>query len=246
MNRAFLVVRRVTGTEQWERLRLERLNELLVQFALSRFRRRPKFGALPSDLQLDVRDFFSSYKEACEIGESLLFSAGDLGRVDKAIQESPIGKRTQDALYVHVDALHRLDPLLRVYEGCARAFIGAVEGANLVKLHRERPRISYLSYPEFDRDPHPALARSVVVDLRIPDADFRNYEGRENPPILHRKETFLAPDDPRRPKFEKLTEQEERYGLYETPVSIGTREGWNQAVSAKGLRFRGHRLVRDN
>jgi len=47
-----------------------------------------------------------------------------------------------------------------------------------------------------------------------------------NPPILHRKETFLPPDDPRRERFARLTRQEEKYGLYAETSTIGTREGW--------------------
>lgn len=246
LNRAFLVIRRVTGNERWEELRIERLHELLVELALSRFDRRPKFGALPRDLQLDVRDFFSSYKEACKVADELLFTTGSMDILDESIKSSRVGKVTQEALYVHIDALHALDPILRIYEGCARRFIGTVEGTNLIKLHRRRPRISYLNYPDFDKKPHPRLARSVLVDLRTPDADFMDYTGRSNPPILHRKETFLDPDDVRRPLFEKLTRQEERYGLLEETSTIGTLEGWNEVLKAKDVRLRGHRLVRLN
>jgi len=35
---------------------------------------------------------------------------------------STIGKLLPNALYVHRDALDSLEPLLRVYEGCARAY----------------------------------------------------------------------------------------------------------------------------
>ena len=45
-------------------------------------------------------------------------------------------------------------PLLRIYEGCGRAFLGEVEGANLIKLHRFSGKISYLVYPDFESDPH--------------------------------------------------------------------------------------------
>jgi hypothetical protein len=38
------------------------------------------------------------------------------------------------ALYVHRSALELLDPLVRVYEGCARAYLGEIDGANLIKL----------------------------------------------------------------------------------------------------------------
>jgi hypothetical protein len=58
-------------------------------------------------------------------------------------------------------------------EGCARAYIGCVKRANLVKLGRFEARISYLSYPAFDDDPHPALAQnsgSWPKKIRAPPA----------------------------------------------------------------------------
>ncbi|MCH7527453.1 MAG: DNA phosphorothioation-associated putative methyltransferase, partial [Planctomycetes bacterium] len=43
--RAFGVIRRVTGAEQWDRIRVERHHELLCYVALEKFRGRPRFGA---------------------------------------------------------------------------------------------------------------------------------------------------------------------------------------------------------
>ena len=37
----------------------------------------------------------------------------------------------------------------------------------------------------------------------------------QNPPILHRKETFLHPTHPLHAKFARLTQQEEKAGLLE-------------------------------
>ncbi len=45
---------------------------------------------------------------------------------------SAIAKLLPNALYIHSSALERLEPLLRVYEGCARAYLGEVEGANII------------------------------------------------------------------------------------------------------------------
>ena len=42
VKRAFQVIRRVTGPEQWEAITAERRNDLLVYLALGRFPRRPK------------------------------------------------------------------------------------------------------------------------------------------------------------------------------------------------------------
>jgi DNA phosphorothioation-associated putative methyltransferase len=164
--------------------------------------------------------------------------------IDDAMRQSKVGKLTGNALYVHVDALSLFPTLLRVYEGCARCYLGHVEGANVIKLSREQPKVSYLFYPGFDRDAHPALRESLRLRLSNADVKHLNFSESENPPILHRKEELLAPDDTRRTKFEKLTKQEEKYGLYEDTSIIGTLDGWNSALTSRGLRIAGHRVVR--
>ena len=47
------------------------------------------------------------------------------------------------------------EPLLRIYEGCGRAYLGEVEGANIIKIHRRSGKLSYLNYPDFETNPHP-------------------------------------------------------------------------------------------
>jgi DNA phosphorothioation-associated putative methyltransferase len=242
--KAFAVVKRVTGTDPWDIARVERYQDLLVHFALARFDKRPRMSDLPRELQLDVKEFFSSYKVACESADRLLYSAGDLDLIEKAMGVREAGKLTPSALYIHVDALPRLSPVLRVYEGCARRYVGDVADANLIKLHRREPRVSYLSYPDFDTTPHPTLDSSLIVALSELSLDYTLYRERENPPVLHRKETFLSKEDPRFGKFQRLTRQEERWGLYEQPEHIGTRDGWESVLTEAGCSLRGHRVVR--
>lgn len=244
LRRAFSIIRRVTGSEQWDRIRLERYQELLIYFALDRFKGRPRYGDLPGDLQLDVREFFSTYKEACQQADRLLFSSGNMEMIDEAAQKAMVGKLTGNALYLHVSAIDDLSPLLRVYEGCARAYIGHVEGANLIKLHRHDPKVSYLSYPDFDRDPHPSLKGSLVVPLQSLEVRYRDYSEAENPPILHRKEEFVPGEYPGRDRFVKLTRSEEQWGLYSEPATIGTKSGWQGLLEERGLVLKGHRLCR--
>jgi DNA phosphorothioation-associated putative methyltransferase len=131
-----------------------------------------------------------------------------------------------------------------VYEGCARAYIGHVDGSNIVKLHRDAPAVSYLAYPNFETDAHPALARSILVPLRTLRVETRHYDYSENPPILHRKECFVAADHPLRARFARLTSLEERAGLFARPESIGTRRGWDEVLASHGCRVSGHRLSR--
>ena len=244
LKRAYGVIERVTGVEDWQKVRQERAQELLIYLALVRFSSRPKASELPLDLRLDVKAFFGSYKAACSKADGLLYSAGNQEIVDKACKNSPVGKCTSPALYVHRSALDRLPSVLRVYEGCARAYIGTVEEANIIKLNRDEPRISYLAYPSFDSDPHPSLSLSLTIHLQTFRMRETDYEKRENPPILHRKEEFVPEDHPGREKFARLTRQEERHGLFEEPRRIGLKSQWEAIVAEKGVRFRGHRLVR--
>jgi DNA phosphorothioation-associated putative methyltransferase len=242
--RAFAVVRTITGPERWDAIRLERQRDLLVYIALGAFRSRPRFSHLPADLQRDIKAFFGNYLRACAEADRLLFGTGNPEVLDIGFRAATVGKLLPDALYVHVSALNELPPVLRVYEGCAQVIVGRVTEATIVKLRRDKPKISYLIYPGFDHDPHPCLAESVIADLKGLHVYHRDYRSVDNPPILHRKETFVSAEYPAKEKFSKLTSQEERAGLLTDTASIGTRAGWLQLIERSGFELRGHQLVR--
>src|SRR5207249_377812 len=103
---------------------------------------------------------------------------------------------------------------------------------------------SYLVYPGFETDPHPALLRCVRLSLRSRQIECYDYGQSANPPILHRKESFLAGGDPRYARFARLTAQEEKHGLLADAAGIGTRDGWTKRLTERGWALRGHRLVR--
>ena len=244
LKRAFSIIRRITGEERWDRIRLGRYEDLLVYLALSRFGRRPKLSHLPERLQYDIKDFFGSYKAGCDQADRLLFSIAESQRVEEACVAARVGKRTPDALYVHRTAVGSLAPILRTLEGCARVLVGTIDEATIVKFHAGRPRISYLGYRAFDEDPHPALHFAYLVDVAGLRADYRDYEEVGNPPILHRKELFVDESHPLRARFARLSAQEQRLGLFSEPHRIGTRRGWEELLAAKGVVVRGHRATR--
>jgi DNA phosphorothioation-associated putative methyltransferase len=144
LNRAFSLIKRVTGASEWEAITRRCAEDLLVYLALGRFRRRPPISVLPLGLQRDIRAFFGNYANGCRLADELLFKAGDADAVDEACGRSAVGKVLPNALYVHRTALDALDPLLRVFEGCARTYLGEIAGANLIKLHRQSGKVSYL------------------------------------------------------------------------------------------------------
>ena len=244
IRRAYSLIRKVTGTARWSEFEQEARDEFTTYLAVTTLSGRPRFSDLPEDLQHDVKDFFGSHKAACEVADQLLFGAGNLEAIGAASESAKLGKLTPEAFYVHVSALHSLPPLLRVYEGCARSLSGRVNNATIIKMHRLKPQVSYLIYPKFDRDPHPALQASVIVRLGRLDVNYRSFIDSDNPPILHRKELFVAEDYPGYAKFKKLTTREERAGLLSRP-GIGTKLDWQKTLESAGYLLRGHRLTGD-
>lgn len=244
LKKAFAIVQRLTDADTWDAIAQRRREDILVYLAMTRFRKRPVVSLLPQTLQRDMKVFFGSYTKACTEADALLFRAGDAVAIDEACKRATVGKLLPDDLYVHQTALDSLEPLLRIYEGCGRAYIGELDGANLIKIHRRTGKLSYLFYPEFDVEPHPALQRCVKLNLRTRQIECYDYAQSSNPPILHRKESFLSGDNPMREKFSRLTEQEVKRGLLDDASGIGTREGWQRRLDERGFALKGHRIVK--
>lgn len=242
--RAFAVILQATNKEEWDTLSEKHQQDLLVYLALSKFGQRPKNSDLPADLQNDFKAFWGTYKNACDIADKLLFSLGDQKIINSKCKASKIGKLVGDALYIHVSALETLDSILRLYEGCASRAFGRMDGATIIKLRIDKPKISYLFYPNFDKDPHPALQASMQIDFRTLHVSYRDYSSSNNPPILHRKETFVTDEYPNYEKFAKLTRQEEKWELLDDSHLIGMRNGWMKRLNEKNVELKGHRIIR--
>ncbi len=158
-----------------------------------------------------------------------------------ACLNSPIGKHLPNAFYFHRSALVKLSPLLQEYQRHGHCF-GEAEEANLIKFSLTHPKISYLYYEDFDLDPHPALRKSWLIDLETGSISYWDYSNRKNPPILHRKETFVSDEYPLYQEFRFLTEQEEKLGLLEDSRFIGTRQHWEHRLKLHRVALHGHIL----
>jgi DNA phosphorothioation-associated putative methyltransferase len=122
-------------------------------------------------------------------------------------------------------------------------FVLDIDRATLVKFHLDRPKISYLFYLDFDANPHPELQYSVIVDLSKVEVNCRNYKNSDNPPVLHRKETFVTNDYFLYEEFAQLTRTEVALGLLNESRYIGTRKEWQLRLLQYSIGFEGHYLV---
>jgi DNA phosphorothioation-associated putative methyltransferase len=118
-----------------------------------------------------------------------------------------------------------------------------MDGATLVKFHLHKPKITYLFYPDFDIDPHPKLQTSIQIDLRDLQVRYHDRRSSTNPPILHRKESYLMPSYPQYEKFAKLTQQEEDWALLDNINETCHMQDWQQILDQNYVELQGHRLV---
>lgn len=175
LKRAFQIVVRVTGKEPWAEITARRKEDLLVYLALARFGSRKPLTKLPVTIQRDIKAFVGTYQQAREEANALLFSVGNTEVIDQACRNARKGCLVDNALIVARNDLAALSPTLRVFEGCARAVLGEVDEANVVKLHRYSGKVSYLVCPDLEHDANPAVRLRIKVNLRTLDIDFFDY-----------------------------------------------------------------------
>ena len=153
------------------------------------------------------------------------------------VREIKIGKHLPDAVYTHESAINvALPPTLLAYIN------EVIEGLNvsdlkwnIIKFYKRDHKTTLLYYPDFLKSAYPALVKSFTVDLHKGTFRVSNYDNSDNPPILHRKELFLAPNHPSISKFKEITKEGEEVGLYKNPKVIGFKQSWERLINRKGL-----------
>lgn len=144
------------------------------------------------------------------------------------------GKNLPDSIYVHESAIGAVPTSLAgVVLKIADALKIPDDGWNILKFYKRDYKVAFLSYPGFEEDSYPALQQSYTVDLAKLSMRKAAYSA-DNPPILHRKETFVREDYYLRERFMTLTAEGEALGLYENTRLIGFKKNWERLISNKG------------
>ncbi|MCG9602718.1 DNA phosphorothioation-associated putative methyltransferase [Vibrio sp. Isolate31] len=163
------------------------------------------------------------------------------------VAQIKVGKQLPDAVYLHRDALNALPNVLTQFiPAVAKAVSLEDDNWNLVKLFKKEFRLSLLHYPDFYTDSYPALKQSLNVDLSKLSHKIMSYEGSDNPPILHRKETMILPDSEYFDHFTSLTQEGENAGLYENSRLIGFKRSWENLIARHGYELVDGRLFRSS
>ena len=161
------------------------------------------------------------------------------------ISQLKVGKQLPDAVYLHKDALiEASESLLNFIPAVAQAV--KVNEWDLVKLYKKEFRLSLLSYPTFYSESYPALQQSVNIDLVKLTHKVTDYSNSDNPPILHRKENMITPNNPHFEHFKNITQEGENAGLYENTRIIGFKRSWHNIIERHGYELVDGRLFRSS
>ena len=156
-------------------------------------------------------------------------------RFSNLVLDLTVGKILPDSIYVHRSAIPEIDGELRTFlELITSAIKIKSDDWNIVKFYKRHYKLSLLNYPTFDIYPYPALAQSHTIDLSKVQVRSADYSKSLNPPILHRREAFVAANDPKAMSYKVFTEAGEQIGLYENTRKIGFKNQWHQLIKRKG------------
>ncbi|WP_419806338.1 DNA phosphorothioation-associated putative methyltransferase [Terriglobus sp.] len=224
----------------------ERRVNILIFLAMLRLQglTPPPIRSLSNEVQADVKMLWPNYKAAMQAGTEFLFELGKPGQIAEECKRTKIGKKLPDALYVHTSTESQLSPLLQLMILTARQIVGEVT-YDLIKIATDGKKLSFLAYKNFDDDPHPELAYSLRLYLPKASYDLRSYIDSQNPPILHRKETFIDQLHPRYAEYAQLTKQEEELGLL-SRTDIGTKKGWEALLASRNLHLSGTKIFNED
>ena len=151
------------------------------------------------------------------------------------VKSLSVGKELPDAIYVHERALDTVPLELAAHLARAIASLNLQKHEwNIVKFFKRDHKVTLLNYPRFFEDAYPALDYAYTIDLERGTFRESDYRNSDNPPILHRKETFVKPDHPSAAMFRAITEEGEKIGLYANFRTIGFKKSWERLISRKG------------
>jgi len=145
----------------------------------------------------------------------------NLQEFHSAVASLPFEKTLPTARYLYAPDESALPEPVASFVAKIRQRLALDASFNILKLSPPDQAISFLRYPEFLTEAHPAIAESVRIHLARGTVKPTDFTSHSNQPILHRKECFLPPGHAKHRLFEALTRAEEAAGLFAEPTRFG-------------------------
>jgi DNA phosphorothioation-associated putative methyltransferase len=146
--------------------------QLKLFFAMYLFSSRPKYKQLSSTLQKDVRLHFGAMKDLEKDARGLLFSLGDTDLLladSLDAQEAGLGVYKDEKFTLRSEHLPDIPIRLRGVVSLAERLAGTIEGNDLIRIHIESKKVSYIKVDNFDVGPLPRMLSRTIVKFREND-----------------------------------------------------------------------------
>lgn len=151
------------------------------------------------------------------------------------VKELNIGKKLPNAVYIHETALDSIP--ISLAKHLAQNILDLKlenDNWNIIKFFKRDHKVALLYYPGFDTYAYPSLNHSYIIDLDTRKYRKSDYSKSDNPPILHRKETFVQDSYPLIETFKEITSEGESIDLYVNTKRIGFKNNWEKLIKSKG------------
>lgn len=172
--------------------------QILLFFAMYFFSGRTKYKSLSKSLQKDIRLHFGSMSATEEEAKVLLYSLGDEELIYKdsyICEEKGLGEVKDGKFTFQSKNLPKLPIRLRGVISVAERLAGSIEGANLLRIHIETKKVTYLTIPEFDTSPLPRILNRSIVDFRSHDVKNISHDQDGRVKTLYLKSSLMCKDD---------------------------------------------------
>ena len=220
-----------------------RKNFLIVSICRAQIKQngKAKMSDLTPEEARDVRLFYGKFESALCFAMEQLKALSELEKVNTYVAESKVGKILPKDIYIHKDSLSYAPEMLQILVELACMLFPKKEEYDIVKISRDAHYVSFLRYSNFFLDAHPSLYGSMKVVLHKNKLRYMDYSKSTNPPILHRKESFLHSEHPYFELFSQLSQAEEEAGLLDRN-DIGTKKQWEKLLEEKDYIIADHVL----
>ena len=130
--------------------------------------------------------------------KNLLFSLGNEDLIYEDSYKSvdlELGQVKDGKFSFQYKNLKNLPIRLKAVISVAERFAGAIEGANIIRIHIETKKVTYLSVPDFDSSPLPRIVKRSIVDFRFHDVRNISHDQDGRVKTLYLKSGLMSSKD---------------------------------------------------
>ena len=196
--RAFnAAIQRITEQELKEAV-IKKKEQLTLFSTVNLFSGRQKYRKLNSALQKDIRLHFGSMKVMERESKDLLYTLGDFELLLLDCLEAERngnGYYQDEKLTLRAKQLQNLPIRLRGVTALAERLAGTIEGSDLIRIHIDSKKVSYIKVTDFGKSPLPRMIARTIVKFRENEILNIDHQSDGRVKTVYLKSRLMDPND---------------------------------------------------